>query len=260
MILDSIVEHKRAELARQKRYNSVTAWELQIGTLPPARDFHAALAKKPGPRIIAEVKKASPSRGVIRRDFEPVSIARSYESAGASAISVLTDQKFFQGHPGYLAMVKEATRLPVLRKDFLIDAWQIYESRAIGADAILLIVALLSGSQLSEYLDLAHKLGMHCLVEVHDEEELEIALGTSARIIGVNNRDLRSFTVDLDTTARMVPLIPDDRLLVSESGIHTREDIESLGEIGVDAVLIGEALMSAPDPGAMLKQLAPHCR
>lgn len=252
MVLDRIIENKRAELSQKKRFN--TDWEPQIGALPPPRDLHAALAAKPGPRVIAEVKKASPSKGVIRRDFDPVKIATSYEAGGASAISVLTDEKFFQGHPGYLAMVKEAVKLPVLRKDFLIDPWQVYESRAIGADAILLIVAVLSGSQLSEYLEIAHQLGMQALVECHDRAELEVALGTSARIIGINNRDLRSFEVSLQTTLEMVPLIPDDRLLVSESGIHTREDIEALAEHSVAAVLIGEALMSAPDPGEKLRE------
>jgi len=255
MILERILENKRNELARQKLYNSITAWEVQISTLPPPRDFRKAISARPAPRLITEVKKASPSRGVIRRDFDPVVIARTYEANGASAISVLTDERFFQGHAGYLAMIKEATRLPVLRKDFLIDVWQIYESRAIGADAVLLIAGILSQSQLEEFLRAAESLGMAALVEVHSRKELERVLETPAQIIGINNRDLNTFRVDLQTTLDLVPLVPEELTLVSESGIHTREDLETLAEYGVDAALIGEALMAAPDIGATLREL-----
>ncbi len=224
---------------------------------PPPMDFASALQ---GDRIqlIAEVKKASPSKGIIRSDFNPVEIAQTYAGNGASAISVLTEAKYFQGSLYYVKDIREALgdkKLPLLRKDFLSDPYQIYESRAYGADALLLIVAILTPEKLEELLELSHELGMSCLVEVHNEAELEIALRSQAGIIGINNRDLSTFAVDITTTKRLRPLIPADRIVVSESGIKNRSDMVKLRQWGVDAVLIGESLMSAPDIAAKMKEL-----
>jgi len=223
----------------------------------PPLDFAAALS---GDRIqlIAEVKKASPSRGVIRPDFNPVEIAQTYASNGASAISVLTEARYFQGSLNHLQDIKNALgnkRLPLLRKDFLCEPYQVYESRAYGADGLLLIVTILTSEKLRELLRLSHELSMSCLVEVHNEAEVEIALKCGAGIIGINNRNLKTFTVDLSTTERLRPLIPSDRIVVSESGIKDRSDMEKLRQWGVDAVLIGESLMSAPDIAAKMKEL-----
>jgi len=257
MILDQIVADNKLELEARKR--SFPLVELQRVALlqPPPLDFASALR---GERVqlIAEVKKASPSRGVIRSDFNPVEIARTYASNGASAISVLTETRYFQGSLNHLRDIREALgnkRLPLLRKDFILDSYQIYESRAYGADSLLLIVAILEPERLDELLELSHQLNMSCLVEVHNEAELEIALRSHARIIGINNRDLSTFAVDLTTTERLRPLIPQDRIVVSESGIKDRGDIERLRQWGVDAVLIGESLMSAPNIAAKMKEL-----
>ena len=257
MILDQIVTDSRLELEARKR--SFPLAELQRVALeqPLPLDFASALC---GDRLqlIAEVKKASPSRGVIRPDFNPVEVAQTYASNGASAISVLTETKYFQGSLNYLRDIRNALgnkKLPLLRKDFLSDPYQIYESRAYGADSLLLIVAILTPEKLGELLWLSHQLGMSCLVEVHNEAELEIALNGGARILGINNRDLNTFNVDLATTRRLRPLIPKDRIVVSESGIKERSDVEKLRQWGVDAVLIGEYLMSAPDIAAKMKEL-----
>lgn len=205
--------------------------------------------------MIAEVKKASPSKGLIRPDFEPVTIAKTYESAGASAISVLTDEKYFQGSIEYLKSIRQAVDLPLLRKDFVIDAYQIYEARAAGADAILLIVAALSREQLVEFGGLARELGMGALIEVHTAEELDVALSTDEPIIGINNRNLQTFETTLDTTIELASRIPSDRVIVSESGIFTRADVERLTAAGVDAILVGESLMREPDPGVKVREL-----
>jgi len=257
MILDQIVADNLRELEARKR--SFPLEELKRVTLgqPPPLDFASALR---GDRIqlIAEVKKASPSRGIIRPDFNPVEIAKTYANNGASAISVLTESKYFQGSLNHLRDVRNALenkRLPLLRKDFLSDPYQIYESRAYGADSLLLIVAILGPGKLKELLELSHQLNMSCLAEIHNEVELEIALGSGARIIGINNRDLNTFTVDLTTTERLRPLIPQDRIVVSESGIKNRNDMEKLKKWGVDAVLIGESLLSAPNIAARMKEL-----
>ena len=257
MILEQIVADNLAELEARK--SSLPLAELQRIALaqPPPLDFASALR---GDRIslIAEVKKASPSRGIIRPDFNPVEIARTYASNGASAISVLTEVKYFQGSLNHLKDIKNALgnkRLPLLRKDFISDPYQVYESRACGADSLLLIAAILTPERLEELLGLSHQLGMHCLVEVHNEAELEVALRSRARIIGINNRDLTSFTVDLGTTGRLRPLIPPGRIVVSESGIKNHNDMKKLKTWGVDAVLIGESLMSAPDIAAKIKEL-----
>jgi indole-3-glycerol phosphate synthase len=249
MILDRIVADSRQDLEARKGGFSLEAMKKAVAEQPPPLDFASALR---GDRIklIAEVKKASPSRGVIRRDFDPVEIARAYAANGAAAISVLTETRHFQGSLDYLKAIKVALgekRIPLLRKDFIYEPYQVYESRAHGADGLLLIAAILTPEKLGELLNLSHELNMHCLVEVHNETELEVALNSSARIIGINNRDLTTFDVDLATTGRLRPLIPKDRIVVSESGIKDRNDMEKLKKWGVDAVLIGEALMSAPD-------------
>ena len=257
MILDQIVADNRLELEAKKR--SLPLAELQRAMLEqaPSLDFTSALR---GERIqlIAEVKKASPSRGIIRPDFNPVEIAQIYARNGASAISVLTETKYFQGSLNHLRDIRNTLgnkRLPLLRKDFLYDPYQIYESRAYGADSLLLIVAILRPEKLQELLQLSHELNMSCLVEVHNEAELEIALNSGARVIGINNRDLRTFDVDLTTTKRLRPLIPQDRIVVSESGIKDHSDIERMREWGADAVLIGESLISAPNIAAKMEEL-----
>jgi indole-3-glycerol phosphate synthase len=256
MILDQIVAHKKQELAvSQRNLPLADLRRIALAERSPV-DFASAL-RGDGIKLIAEVKKASPSRGVIRADFDPVEIAQIYASNGASAISVLTESKYFEGSLNHLKNIKTALgkTLPLLRKDFIFDPYQIYESRACGADSLLLIVAILSPRPLAELIGLTRQLGMECLVEVHNEAELEIALKSSARIIGVNNRDLSTFTVDINTTRHLRPLIPADRTVVSESGIKDRADMARLRQWGVDAVLIGEALMSAPDIAAKMKEL-----
>ncbi len=257
MILDQIVADKRLELEARKL--SFTLAELQRESLKRSSplDFAAALR---GDRIqlIAEVKKASPSKGIIRANFNPVEIAQTYASNGASAISVLTESRYFQGSLDNLKNIRDTLGnkgLPLLRKDFIVDPYQIYESRAYGADGLLLIVAILEPEKLKELLELSHELGMNCLVEVHNEAEIKVALKSQARIIGINNRDLRDFTVDLATTERLRPLIPRDRIVVSESGIKDRSDIEKLRGMGVDAVLIGESLLSAANIAVRMKEL-----
>ena len=257
MILEQIVANNRLELEARKR--AVPLAELQRLALAQSPPLDLASALSGGSiQLIAEVKKASPSKGIIRPDFNPVEIARTYASNGASAISVLTEATHFQGSLSHLREIRDALgnkRPPLLRKDFLYDPYQIYESRAYGADSLLLIVAILTPGKLAGLSRLSHELGMGCLVEVHNEAELEIALGSRAGIIGINNRDLKTFAVDITITERLRCLIPSDRIVVSESGIKSRNDIEKLEKWGVDAVLIGEALMSAPDIGAKMKEL-----
>jgi len=256
MILDRIVADNLEELESRKR--SFPLKELQTVALeqPSPLDFASALHGN-HISLIAEVKKASPSRGIIRSDFNPVAIAQTYAANGAAAISVLTEARYFQGSLNHLRDIRKAlgNRLPLLRKDFLCDPYQVYESRAYGADSVLLIVAILTPEKLKELLGLSHELGMSCLAEVHNEAELEIALKGGARIIGINNRDLTTLTVDLTTTERLRPLIPKDRTVVSESGIKDRSDMGKLKKWGVDAVLIGESLMSAPNIATKMKEL-----
>ncbi len=257
MILDQIVADKLLELEARKSSFPLADLRRAAKRQPSPLDLASAL-QGDGIRLIAEVKKASPSRGVIRSDFDPVEIARTYARNGASAISVLTEARYFQGSLSHLEDIKKALeneKLPLLRKDFLCDPYQIYESRAYGADSLLLIVAILTPQQLDGLIGLSHQLGMSCLVEVHNEAELDIALKSQARIIGINNRDLRTFIVDLATTERLRPLIPTDRIVVSESGIKDRNDLEKLKGWGVDAVLIGESLMSAPNIAVKMKEL-----
>jgi len=257
MILDDIVADKRLELEAAKRRVTPGEIEQTAKRQPPAKDFAAAL-RGGGIRPIAEVKKASPSRGVIAAEFDPVAIARRYARNGAAAISVLTEAKHFQGSLDHLVSISQALgegRPGLLRKDFIFDPYQVYEARAASADAILLIVAILTPGQLAELIGLAHSLGIECLVEAHNEAEVKTAVASPARVIGINNRDLRTFQVDLNTTGRLRPLIPIDRLVVSESGIKGRADMEKLRGWGVNAALVGETLMTAPDVGARMREL-----
>jgi len=257
MILEKIVADNMRELEARKADLPLAELQRLVLEQPPPLDFASALHGN-HIRLIAEVKKASPSRGIIRPDFNPAEIAHTYASNGASAISVLTETRYFQGSLNYLKDIRDALgnrRLPLLRKDFVHDPYQVYESRAYGADSLLLIAAILTPAKLETLLGLSHELNMSCLVEVHNEAELEVALKSGASIIGINNRDLTTFTVDLATTGRLRPLIPPDRTVVSESGIKSRIDIEKLKEWGVDAVLIGESLIAAPDIAARMKEL-----
>ena len=254
-ILEEIYKHKLSEVAEDKKRVSLETLKEQCKKKQKARSFGAALKSSTNIRIIAEIKKASPSLGIIREDFNPVEIARIYEASGAAAISVLTDEKFFQGSLSYLTDVKKTVNLPILRKDFIIDAYQIYEARSAGADAILLITALLSKEEIQRYLELAGELDMDCLVEVHLETELKKVLQTNAHIIGINNRDLATFKTDLETTLRLRPMIPAEKIVVSESGIKSRADVEKLMKEGVDAILVGETLMKSDDISAKLREL-----
>lgn len=246
MYLDRIVETKKHEVERLASGFSLAEAERAIADMEPTRGFHRALTqgRKRELGLIAEVKKASPSKGLIRPDFHPVSIAKSYVEAGADCISVLTDEQYFQGSAAYLTAIRAAVDVPLLRKDFIIDERQIYEARLMGADAVLLIAAILSDAQLREYLRTASVLGLDALLEVHDREELEraLSLGT-AKLIGINNRNLRTFETTLETTARLSELVPDDVTLISESGIRTKEDIDYLIQAKAKGVLIGETFM-----------------
>ena len=255
MILERIVSSNIKELESRKITRPLARLQEMALQQPAPLDFAASL-RGDSVRLIAEVKKASPSRGVIIADFKPVEIAGIYARHGAAAISVLTESRYFQGCLDYLREIKNTVKpqLPLLRKDFIFDPYQVWESRVYGADSLLLIVAILNPSQLEELLQLSHRLGMKCLVEVHNESELNTALLSGAGIIGINNRDLKTFTVNLNTTGRLRPLIPADRLVVSESGIGSREDLVRMKKWQVDAVLIGEALVSAPDIAARMRE------
>ncbi len=258
MILDEIVANKEVEIAVNKRRVPLEGLISLAAAQKPPLDFAAALRGEHRTVIIAEVKQASPSKGIIRADFDPAEIALAYAANGATAISVLTDEKYFRGKLHYLLYIKTellGRPVPVMRKDFIIDPYQVCESRAYGADAILLIVAILTPRKLKQLLSLARKLGMACLVEAHNKGEVRIAVDSGARIIGINNRDLTTMKTDIVTTARLRPLIPQDRIVVSESGISDRQDVLRMQALGVDAVLVGEALMAAPDIAARLKEL-----
>jgi len=251
MILDTIVARKKEEVA-ELRQKGISAPDMEIA---PPRGFYNALVNYDGVAVIAEAKKASPSKGVIRPDFDPVAIAKNYVRGGAQAMSVLTDVDFFQGHISYVPLVRAAVELPVLRKDFIIDPLQIEEAYLYGADAILLIAAILDVSQLRDYRVMAEELGMDVLVEVHDEAELTKALEAASRLIGVNNRNLNDFKVDLATTFRLKKLIPDAIPVVSESGISTAEEMKQLRQAGITAALIGESLMRSREQGDALHNL-----
>jgi indole-3-glycerol phosphate synthase len=256
MILNEIVSHNSQELELKKRSLPMTELRNMVLHQPPPLDLASGLCGE-GIQLIAEVKKASPSRGIIRPDFDPVEIAKIYADNGASAISVLTETRYFQGSLNHLADIRNALhkKIPLLRKDFIFDPYQIYESRAYGADSLLLIVAILKPAKLQELLQLSHELHMSCLVEVHNEAEVEIALKSEAKIIGINNRDLTNLSVDIANTERLRPLIPPDRIVVSESGIKERKDIERLRQLGVNAVIVGESLMSAPNIATKMREL-----
>ncbi len=254
-ILDNIVKNKKAEITRSKKAVRVTELFKLIKNSPPPRAFAERLPDKTSVSIIAEIKKSSPSAGIIRQNFDPVSIAKRYEENGACAISVLTDEKYFNGHIDYLNLVRKKVQLPLLRKDFIIDPYQVIQSRSFGADAILLIIGLLSRLQCDEIVHTANEYQLDCLGEVHTAEELEIALKYGFKLIGINNRNLKTFNVDIKTTELLIASIPDNVIVVSESGIKNKENIQRLGKVGVDAVLIGEALMRQPDEGAALKNL-----
>ncbi len=257
-ILESILATKVAEVAGQARKTPLEALKSRSADLPRPRGFVDAIESRIArgdPAVISEIKKASPSKGVIRENLDPAAIARSYAEGGAACLSVLTDQTWFQGHDDHLATAKRSCSLPVIRKDFVIDPYQVWQARLIGADAILLIVAALEDSALLELSELAASLKMDVLVEVHDCLELERALKLPVRLIGVNNRNLRTFETSLQTTISMLPQIPADRTVVTESGIHQPEDVALMREHNVHAFLVGEAFMSAPEPGARLKDL-----
>jgi indole-3-glycerol phosphate synthase len=254
-ILRRIIAHKRQEVAAQRYDVPLVQVRAYASDAPAPRSFPAAL-RGDEVAIIAEIKRASPSEGAIREgEFDPASIAGQYADAGAAALSVLTDEEFFAGRLEYLTAAREAVDIPVLRKDFIIDEYQIYEARGAGADAVLLIVAALPEALLRDLLALTQSLGMTALVESHNEAELEVALDSGAEVLGVNNRDLRTFEVDLGTTERLAEMVTDDRVLVAESGVHSREDIERLAGAGADAALVGTALMRADDPGEAVRGL-----
>ena len=257
-ILKKIIARKREEIAEAKRQAPESALRGSLAEKSPPRGFVRALKEKIGaglPGVIAEIKKASPSKGVLREDFRPAEIARSYARHGAACLSVLTDRDFFQGAPEYLQQARAACDLPVIRKDFIVDPYQVYEARAMEADCILLIAACLDDERMKDLNALAGELGMDALIEVHDAEELERALAVDNPMVGINNRNLRTFEVSLQTTLDLLERIPPDRLVVTESGILKPEDVALMRENGVHAFLVGEAFMRAPDPGARLAEL-----
>jgi indole-3-glycerol phosphate synthase len=251
-ILDRIVAAKRAEIAAAKKRLPDVEKKARAADAP--RDFVGALRFRQ-PAVIAEIKRASPSKGLLRADFDPAAIAKSYEKGGAACMSVLTDKEFFQGAPEHLQAARAACALPVLRKDFLVDPYQVFESRALGADCVLLIAACLDDAQLRELESLSHRAGMAVLVEVHDAGELERALKLKTPLLGINNRDLRTFGTRLETTIDLLPRIPPERLVITESGILSSADVARMRASGVHAFLVGEAFMRAPDPGAALRTL-----
>ena len=259
MILDKIAEHKCQEVARAKSRRSLASLQSGVGELEDQpRGFLRALratAESGWTAVIAEVKKGSPSKGVIREDFDPLTISEIYQDNGAACLSVLTDEHFFMGHLSYLGKIREVVNLPLLRKDFICDPYQIYEARVAGADAILLIAAMLDAVQLAEYNALAAELHLDVLLEVHDEPELDAALATGCELIGINNRNLQTFATDLATTERLLPLIPAGHFVVAESGITCREDILRLQQAGARGFLIGESLMREDDIGTKLREL-----
>jgi indole-3-glycerol phosphate synthase len=257
-ILKRILARKIEEIDERNRTLGLRELEQRVADADAPRGFINALEQKLNAglaAVIAEIKKASPSRGLLREDFDPAQIAVSYQKGGAACLSVLTDVDFFRGADAYLQQARAACTLPVLRKDFTIDPYQVYEARVLGADCILLIVAALGDAMLLELLQLAGHLGMDTLVEVHDEAELERALAIPARLLGINNRDLRSFETSLDVTLGFLDRIPDDRIVVTESGIHTVEDVALMRSHGVHTFLVGEAFMRAPEPGEKLREL-----
>ena len=254
-ILDEIVAYKRQFVAEYQIRTPLEEMCHMADAAPDPPSFFEGLVDGDDIAVIAEIKKASPSRGVIRADFDPVEIARIYEENGASALSVLTDKRFFQGSADDLTQASNVVNLPILRKDFVVDSYQIYEARAIGAAAVLLIVAILTPLDLADHLALCREVDLDALVEVHSEGELHLAVEAGAEIVGINNRDLKTFETNLETTIRLIDCIPDDLLVISESGIHTRDDVVRLRDAGADAVLVGESLMREPDMDCKLREL-----
>jgi indole-3-glycerol phosphate synthase len=254
--LDEIITYTRGYVKLKEKEIPLGELKEKLSGLPNSRDFKKAIsvpAKKL--HLIAEVKKASPSAGIIRKNFVPLDIARLYEENGASAISVITCEKFFRGNLRYLEIIANNVNLPVLRKDFIIDKYQVYQSRLAGADAILLIASILTKDKLAEFIELAGKLSLDCLVEVHSKEELKKVLNTPAGIIGINNRDLRTFTIDLGTTEKLARLIPEDKVIVSESGIENIQDVRRLRKSGINAILVGQTLVQSKNIKAKIKEL-----
>jgi indole-3-glycerol phosphate synthase len=254
-ILDQILVQTRQQIAADKQNTPPNELAARISGTKPCLDFHAALAAGTSVQLIAEVKRASPSAGLIRQDFDAVRIAQDYVAGGAACLSVLTDQPFFQGSLDYLRQIRQAVRVPLLRKDFIVDEYQLLQAREAGADCVLLIAECLSPTQLREFVESAKKLGMQTLVELYDAENLPGVIASGTKMIGVNNRDLRSFKIDLHHTLRLAPNVPRDRLLVGESGIHTYRDVQLLASGGVKGILVGESLMRQPDIIAAVKQL-----
>lgn len=257
-ILKRILARKQEEIEARLKQRSINRLRDQLDQASAVRGFAKSLKQRldrGDSAVIAEIKKASPSKGVIRENFDPVQIAKSYEKAGAACLSVLTDEDFFQGHDDYLVAARAACSLPVIRKDFMVDPYQLYEARVLGADCILLIVAALDDDNLRRLFELSSELGMDALVEVHDQAELDRALKLDLSFVGVNNRNLRSFETSLSTTLDLLKGIPEDCFVVTESGIHTPEDVQLMRENGVNAFLVGEAFMRAPEPGALLSEL-----
>ncbi|MDD2272615.1 MAG: indole-3-glycerol phosphate synthase TrpC [Desulfuromonadaceae bacterium] len=258
-ILKKIIAHKQVEVAAAKTASSLSELKLRISDMedvPRGFERHIREASASGwTAIIAEIKRGSPSKGIIRDDFDPLEIASIYQDNGATCLSVLTDEHFFHGHLRYLALIRETVALPLLRKDFICDPYQIYEARAAGADAVLFIAAMLDLKQLHDFHSVAKDINLDVLLEVHDEEEMEKALQTDCTLIGVNNRNLRTFAMDLDTTARLARMMPPERLLVTESGINNRDDIDRLATDGAQAYLIGESMMREADVGRKLREL-----
>ncbi|MCC9607219.1 indole-3-glycerol phosphate synthase TrpC [Blastopirellula sp. JC732] len=254
-VLDKIVATKREEIDVAKEQYPAELLEKMLEKAPPVRDFFGALAAEGPIKLIAEVKKASPSKGIIREDFNPVEIALAYEAAGATCISCLTDEVYFQGSLDYLREIRKAVGIPVLRKDFILDPYQLLEARVAGADAVLLIAECLDDETLRTLLDGTHELGMTALVELYEPENISRVLASGAKLIGVNNRDLRNFEIDLNHTVRLRQQIPSEKLLVGESGIFTNDDVQLLANAGVDAILVGESLMRQKDIGAAVKTL-----
>ena len=257
-ILKKIIQRKWQEIEARSASVSIDQLQQQIKAASPCRGFVDSIAAKIDagkPAVIAEIKKASPSKGLLRENFQPAEIAASYAKGGAACLSILTDRDFFQGSEDYLQQARQACDLPVIRKDFIIDPYQVYEARAINADCILLIVAVLEQSKLQALTELAHALGMDVLIEVHDAQELKTALTIDAKLIGINNRNLRTFETRLETTTELLSQIPKDRIIVTESGIHSIEDVTQMRSANVNAFLVGEAFMRAEDPGQALTSL-----
>ncbi len=255
MILSRIIEEKKEEIKRSQKKISYNELKEKAMALCVKSQFKKNISRKGHINLIAEIKKSSPSKGIIRQNFDPVKIALTYQAAGACAISVLTDERFFDGKPEYLSNVKKRVTIPVLRKDFIIDEYQLYEAAVWGADAVLLIAQILTGEELDRFYHVAKELGMDVLVEVHNEEEMWKAVDSHASIIGINNRDLSNFNVDLSTTQRLIRHVPDNRVIVSESGISSYEDVMFLKSLGVNAVLIGETFMRADNIGQKVREL-----